>query len=217
MNTLKIFRKPYTGIFLSCLILFISCQQSDYNHSEQVTFEKFIESHIEITSEMYDIISKETSMINSSEDLGMNEQISFDSFNNFFKLANVKEHEKLAKLSMEMHNNVGQFLESHPNFSNLDEKQINLMIEKEVTFQASTNKSFNLSKSQLGFCEEERDIARQNCQIAYGVSMAAAAVSCWFTFGVGCVAGTIAIQALAIACESNVINAYNRCLENQNS
>lgn len=69
MNILKTLRKPYFGMFLATLMLFVSCNKDDILEDSEIqmqTLDEYIEKHIELTSKFvelkssidYDIIEK---------------------------------------------------------------------------------------------------------------------------------------------------------------
>ncbi|WP_046759388.1 hypothetical protein [Kordia jejudonensis] len=219
---MKQFRKPYLSIFLVILLLFTSCQPqliSEIDKSENIenTFSKNLNQSITIEDFVTNHISIIDSYLTNPNEYA-NSQISLitelEAYVNYNSLVtelsnnNIDNPEQFANMYLLVQNNTNNFLNNF-NFGKLTPEEIENIILNEISKQLK--QTYESEHNTCGYIHL-RAIAR--CERNFYASLAAVAVSTFWSFGVGTAIGVAAAGAIVLTCVSDANSDFRQCLAN---
>jgi hypothetical protein len=224
MNIIKTLRKPYLSIFLSTLVLFVSCSQYDSVDADKVnadtepifrkslkynTFEEYVSQHISLVEDLNELTDKENNIdmvyLSQSEAITVN----YENLNNQIIQANISNHVGVTNVLLNIHDNLLGLYNFNKSNGNLSQK---LFFE---TINAQINTYFDnyeLNSKSLS-CAEKRTRGRQRCMVGYSIAAVAIIASTWWTVGIGTGIAIAAATTSLVVCQSFVSSDYEKCID----
>jgi len=211
MSILKALRKPYLSIFLSGLILFISCSQYEDDQLENqntVGLSSYINKHLELSS----LLSHELK-INKVIDLKTLNNISYDqNLELALDSLNFNNKDRILSILNKMENNTSDFFSKNEHFQNIDIDTYKNLITAEINI-ALTSLEYH---KQRGSCEDAFDNSTGNCLENLALASAVALGTAFISFGVGTAYALTAATLIMVKCMSDAEDAYDDCRSQQN-
>lgn len=208
MNILKHLRKPYFSIFLATLVLFVSCSQYDNIELEEksLTLEEYTENNMEIINQMTYILSREKN-IDVDKLMNPNNSVKTQTdLETIYSTAGIEASDKMYELTIDLIDNVAMLM-NNDNYNHLTEQELITLITNEIEYQFLDD-----STSKSSACQDTFEIAKDRCYRNYAIAVAAAAVSAFWSFGVGTLIGLAAASAVAVNCSAEALSDYNNCM-----
>jgi len=205
MTILKILRKPYLSIFLSLLVLFVSCspnQNEISDTSEPLSLANYVEKHLELSSNITTLLKNEK-MVNLLVLQTAEDDLTYDQFNEILKKANIKEANAITEFMNEIYLNSVKFVNANPNFNSYNESEIEFIIANEIDMQI--NNSYLRSGDP---CHESFQAENKICIENFAIT---AAVSVIASSGLGALIGLIQFGQCNKRAQANLAD----CRENQ--
>ncbi len=210
MNILGTLRKSYLSIFLSALTLFFSCSQENDINQDKMELSQLVSKHLNLTG---DLSLSITNFTNTQRNNSNDDVYHLDNIDELIQNMSITNNQEARENITNMVNNITTFLNSNPELLELGEEGVMELISIEVDNQLENEN--NSYATRFGPCEDARATGESRCQRNYAISMAGAAVAGFFSMGTGWVIGVVAIQAVAIACNGDVMSDYRECTQNQ--
>ncbi|MEN8817846.1 MAG: hypothetical protein ABF274_13375 [Nonlabens sp.] len=210
MNVIKTLRKPYLSIFLSALVLFVSCSQydNDINEVEEnLSLSEFVEKHLELSSSVLSLINDE----NKQDILALEnieETLTYNQLNKVLADANIKESDAIAGLLNEMYLNGKRFSESNPDFQNDKKSDLEILISQEIDKQLN-----NSYLRASGPCQDAYHTAQGRCTRNYAISSGVAVAVGLGTAGFGWLFGAGAALVVYTLCMTDAESDLEDCLD----
>lgn len=210
-------RKPYVSFVLSLLILFISCQPQSINLEEQaisskkinqnerITLENFVGNHISIINNYL----LNPSYYNNNSTTLISDLENYVNYNNLvisLEDNNIETPEEFANMYLEVQKNINDFLTNF-DYGKSTPKEVESLILTEIERQS--NQSLEAKHLTCG------DIywrAMRRCDRNFYASLAAAAISAFWTLGLGTVVGISVAGAIGINCRLEARSDLSACV-----
>ncbi len=210
MNILKNFRKPYLALFLSSLMIFVSCNHDDIlfrnsSNKNNLTLELYVSRHIEISNELLNLIDKEKN-INYEILINETNEISKNEFVNLLQNANIKNHQRISELFFQLKNLSEEFVNENVSIRNMDIDEFEILFVTELDNQTSDN------FARFGDCEDDYETAENRCERNWVISMGLAFVGGVLTGGAAWLA-TAGATGLFVVCLEEAAADYEDCLD----
>ena len=205
MNIIKIARKPYLAVVFASVMLFASCSQYDHEINESVeplSVTKYVEKHIELTSELINIVNTDKELVIEALSNVIN-NTRIDEIEMIFENANFNESKSISKLIKEIQDNTFHFVESNPEMKTNGQDYIVNLISHEIEEQ----KSNYATEMRQGSCDDKYGSDIDICKENYYFSLAVIAVTAVVSFGIA----TISLAN----CMDRAFHTYDDCLNYQ--
>lgn len=216
MNILKSFRKQYISIFLTTIILFVSCSPNNvhennevYKQNENLVLQDYVEKQLKLTLELTDLVSNDRHAILKALE-NMEDITDIDDIYIALQKSDIKNANSIAILMKNLHQNTFEFFEKNPEIQKLGMKEIKRLVFNEINIQ----KLSILKNGQRGPCENQYAAAKEVCNDNYTYSLVVVGISAFFSFGIGTAIGTVGATIALANCIDNAFHAYDGCLEN---
>ncbi|WP_298424336.1 hypothetical protein [uncultured Kordia sp.] len=220
---MKQLRKPYVSICLAVLMLFVSCQPQQIadvdineqtqlttvgkNFEQSVTLENFVANHINIIDNYLTNPNEytETSISLVTE---LDQYVNYDSLVTELSNNNINNSEEFANMYFLVQNNINNLLNNY-NFGKITPEEIENIILNEIDKQLKQT-----DQAEHNTCGYIYNRAVARCERRLYASLAAVAVSTFWTFGVGTVIGVVAAGVIGLDCLNDANNDFRECLAN---
>ena len=209
---MKNFRKPYLSIIMASVFLFVSCNQESnlfFPEADNISLEKTIEKHIELSNQLSSIYKTEGKTINELDNSPVYYKNKED-FSNFIANSNLKSGNQIILLSEQLSNNIKKYLISNNVNTEKNKNQIIDFLTTEIIKQQNVNKQNYLAKTSS--CKSALDAAAVNCEENYAIGLAAVIVSGFISLGWGTVIGIGVVNGLMVKCFNDSSAAYRDCV-----
>lgn len=200
---MKHLRKPHFALFLSFLILFMSCSSPSLESriNETLTVEEYTNIHVELASELIEIFQNENN-INYIKLESYKQVDTFEELKLILKESNVKDYERIFEIVEKIDRNNNLFLTTNTEYSS---SKVNDIIKMKL------KQKYNAFLHKDPTCASQREAAGDSCAISFSIAMSATVVSTFFTLGIGTVIGSTAAVIGVAACIGRANLAYDCC------
>lgn len=208
---MKKFKKPYLSCFLAFLILFSSCQKTDESIEsklQHISLEEFTAKHLSLSKSIFELIRQEDNvdselLANRIEKVNSKEELL-----KILKDSNVSNHNELGELFEQLVTNNQMFINSNPQFFNLEEQERISIITSKINELSDNDYA---SKNRLGPCEDARATAENRCSRNFAIATGVAFASGLVSLGWGTLIGWGAAWAMVTLCLNDAGNDYLDC------
>lgn len=216
MYPFKIIKKSSLSFFFISLILLTSCNQYDNEFNPEYNLTNYVEKHINLSFELFDILKKEENINLKELEVSLKNK-SKEEVHQILKKANFIHHEIIMDLLEKIENNSFLFAKNNQYLNKYKVVDIESLIQQEIIrqlaiFKNNSNMDYKLQK---GPCEDAYNTSGDNCNENFAISAAAVGVSGFFSLGIGTLVGGMAAFMLYVKCTSDANHAYYDCLDTQ--
>lgn len=214
MNIISKLRKPKLSIFLSALILFVSCdvQQIDNLNEDKsnITLEEYASKHITLTNALSNLL-----LLEKNIDLEILEN-SADVFEDNKALrallneANIVNIDSIEDNILAIQNNTNNYLRSSSNNS-ISQIEYVKIIANEIDTQLESKYEDGIFFAKSS-CMSRFRTAVSRCERNWYIGVAALGVSAFFTLGIGSIVGAAVVGGQLLLCHSDAQSDYDNCM-----
>ena len=204
---MKNFRKPYISLFLSLLLLFVSCQPNEYlDDTNSESLENFISKQLLISEKLSHYVANQDEMMTK---LNSEPEIYHSRFelNEYLRKNNIENSEEIADMIFDIQELTNNFLINSSYLNQYSEEEIKSIFANEIEKQMTS-----YSVQGKSYCGDRYNTAQNRCDRNYAISLTGLAVSAFITFGVGTVVGAGVAATIHAICRVEAHNDFKQCI-----
>jgi hypothetical protein len=217
MYILKNLRNSYLSMFLSSLILFVSCSPSNEIENKtilnKVSLKNTVSQHIKISKKLASILKSERKINYEALKKSPKKLKSYGELKKVLIQSNIEQFEETSILLKELQGNISNLLNYYVNKYNYGELETREIINNEIDKQLNetSNKLLSRSSSCRQECAHRWYIAKTRCERNWYIGNAGAAISGFFTLGTGTLIGVTVVGGVALLCINDARNDADNC------